>query len=104
MNQKSIAIVAVLAATMLTAVFTTAPPLSLKSAEGQTGTDGCPVGYHQNILGTCVPDVAQCPVGYHRSPSGNCEPDAIPPRDTLPTSENRTVQNIVCSGWSYTCG
>jgi hypothetical protein len=85
MNQKSIAIVAILAATMLTAVFTTAPPFSLKSAEGQTGTDGCPVGYHRNILGTC-------------------EPDAIPPRDTLPTSENRTEQNIVCSGWSYTCG
>jgi hypothetical protein len=57
----------------------------LKSAEGQTGTDGCPVGYHRNILGTC-------------------EPDAIPPRDTIPTSENRTEQNIVCSGWSYTCG
>jgi hypothetical protein len=27
-----------------------------------------------------------------------------PGRDTLPTSEKRTEQNIVCSGWSYTCG
>jgi hypothetical protein len=83
MNQKSIAIAAVLAATMLTAVFTTAPPFSLKSAEGQL--QSCPVGYHRNVLGNCVPN-------------------AIPPRDTLPTSENRTEQNIVCSGWSYTCG
>jgi hypothetical protein len=80
-------------------VFTTTPPFSLKSAEGQTGTDGCPVGYHGNVLGTCVPDVAQCPVGYHRSPSGTCEPDAIPP-----TGENRIEENTVCSGWSYTCG
>jgi uncharacterized membrane protein len=67
MNQKSIAIAAILAVTMLTAVFTTAPPFSLKSAEGQT------------IIQT-------------------------PGRVTLPTSENRTEQNIVCSGWSYTCG
>jgi hypothetical protein len=36
--------------------------------------------------------------------SGTCEPDAIPPRDILPTSENRTGKNIVCSGWSYACG
>jgi hypothetical protein len=83
MNQKSIVIVAILATTMLMAVFTTTPPFSLKSAEGQL--QSCPVGYHRNVL-------------------GNCEPDAIPPRDTLPTSENRTEQNIVCSGWSYTCG
>jgi hypothetical protein len=67
MNQKSIAIAAILAATMLTAVFTTAPPFNMKDAEGQT--------------------IIQ-----------------IPGRDTLPTSENRTEQNIVCSGWSYTCG
>ncbi|MGI8831063.1 MAG: hypothetical protein ACR2IS_00335 [Nitrososphaeraceae archaeon] len=102
MNQKSIAIVAILAATILTAVFTTAPPFSLKSAEGQTS--GCPVGYHRNILGICVPDVAQCPVGYERSSSGLCVPITRPPPDTLPTRENRTEQNIVCSGWSYTCG
>jgi hypothetical protein len=84
MNQKSIAIAAVLAATMLTAVFTTAPPLSLKSAEGSSLT--------------------QCPVGYVRDPNGVCVPITRPPPDTLPTSENRTEQNIVCSGWSYTCG
>jgi hypothetical protein len=83
MNQKSIAIAAILAAIMLTAVFTTAPPFSLKSAEGQLGT---------------------CPVGYERSSSGICVPITRPPPDTLPTSENRTEQNIVCSGWSYTCG
>ena len=35
MNQKSIAIAAILAARMLTAVFSTALPLGLKSAEGQ---------------------------------------------------------------------
>jgi hypothetical protein len=84
MNQKSIAIAAILAATMLTAVFTTASPFSLKSAEGQSLTS-CPVGYHRNVLGICVPNV-------------------ITPPDTLPTNENRTEQNIVCSGWSYTCG
>jgi hypothetical protein len=84
MNQESIAIAAILAATMLMAVFTTAPPFSLKSAEGQSLTS-CPVGYHRNVLGICVPNV-------------------ITPPDTLPTNENRTEQNIVCSGWSYTCG
>ena len=83
MNQKSIAIAAVLAATMLTAVFTTAPPFSLKSAEGQ---------------------LQSCPVGYVRNSSGVCVPITRPPPETLPTSENRTEQNIVCSGWSYTCG
>ena len=36
MKQKSIAIVAILSATMLTAVFTTTLPFGLKSAEGQT--------------------------------------------------------------------
>ena len=35
MRQKSIAIVATLSATMLTAVFTTTLPFGLKSAEGQ---------------------------------------------------------------------
>ena len=35
MNQKSIAIVALLSATMLVAVFTTTLPFGLKSAEGQ---------------------------------------------------------------------
>jgi hypothetical protein len=83
MNQKSIAIVAILSATMLTAVFTTAPPFSLKSAEGQT-------------IGTC-------PIGYVRNSSGVCVPIITPP-DTFPTSKNRTEQNIVCSGFSYTCG
>jgi hypothetical protein len=83
MNQKSIAIAVILSAKMLTAIFTTAPPFSLKSAEGQL--QSCPVGYHRDILGTCVPN-------------------AIPLPDTLPTSENRTEQNIVCSGWSYACG
>jgi hypothetical protein len=84
MNQESIAIAAILAATMLIAVFTTTPPISMKSAEGQS-LPSCPVGYHRNVLGICVPNV-------------------ITPPDTLPTSENRTEQNIVCSGWSYTCG
>jgi hypothetical protein len=84
MYQKSIAIAAILAATMLTAVFTTASPFSLKSAEGQSLTS-CPVGYHRNVLGICVPNV-------------------ITPPDTLPTNEHRTEQHLVCSGWSYTCG
>jgi hypothetical protein len=81
MKQKSIAIVAILSATMLTAVFTTAPPFGLKSAEGQT-LPSCPPGYERNILGTCVPIVNPDPDG------GGLE----------------TEQNIVCSGWSYTCG
>jgi hypothetical protein len=67
MNQKNITIPAVVAAIMLMAVFTAAPPFSLNSAEGQT--------------------IIQ-----------------IPGRDTLPASENRTEQNIICSGFSYTCG
>ena len=87
MNQKSIAIAAILSATIFTAVFTTAPPFSLKSAEGQIiipipGRDGCPVGYERNSSGVCVPNTR-------------------PPPDT---TESRTEQNIICSGFSYTCG
>jgi hypothetical protein len=36
MKQKSIAIAAILATAMLTAVFTTAPPFNMKDAEGQS--------------------------------------------------------------------
>ena len=68
---------------MLTVVFNTAPLFKLKSAEGQT---------------------SGCPVGYERDSSGICVPIARPPTGTLPTSENRTEQKIVCSGWSYSCG
>ncbi|CAN5519673.1 hypothetical protein BH18THE2_BH18THE2_15350 [soil metagenome] len=88
MNQKSIAIVAILAATVLTAVFTITLPYSMKHVDGQI----------------IIPTPGRCPVGYERSPSGTCEPITTPPTGTLPTSENRTEQNIVCSGWSYTCG
>jgi hypothetical protein len=89
MNRKSIAITAVLTVTMLTALFTTISPFSMNDAEGQIiipipGRDGCPVGYHRDILGTCVPDTTQPP--------------------STPPSENRAEQNIVCSGLSYTCG
>jgi hypothetical protein len=35
MNQKSIAIAAILSATIFTALFTTAPPFNMKDAEGQ---------------------------------------------------------------------
>jgi hypothetical protein len=61
MNQKSIAIAAVLAATMLMAIFATTPPFNIKDAEGQIiiqipGRDGCPVGYHRSSSGTCEPD------------------------------------------------
>jgi hypothetical protein len=84
MTQRSIAIVAILAATILTAVFTITLPYSTKHVDGQiiipTPGRTCPVGYERNILGTCVPIAVQ------------------------PTSENRTEQNIVCSGWSYSCG
>jgi hypothetical protein len=88
---------AVLAATMLTAVFATAMTLSMNYAEGQT-LPSCPVGYERNELGICVPIVNPdgCPVGYHRSPSGLCVPDVIQPSDD--------DEDIVCSGFSYTCG
>jgi hypothetical protein len=81
MSEKSVGIAAVLAATMLMTVFTTAMTLSMNYAEGQSLTP-CPVGYHRNIL-------------------GNCEPNTRPPPDT---TESRTEENIVCSGFSYTCG
>ncbi|MFZ0697346.1 MAG: hypothetical protein WAM88_09435 [Nitrososphaeraceae archaeon] len=79
MNQKGIGLAAVLAATILTAVFTTTPPFSMKEAEGQT--------------------FPSCPVGYERNPLGTCEPIA-----DQPPSEIREEQNTVCSGWSFTCG
>jgi hypothetical protein len=31
-------------------------------------------------------------------------PATLFPPGTLPTSENRTEQKIICSGFSYTCG
>ena len=80
MKQKSIAIVAILSATMLTAVFTTTLPFGLNVAEGQP-LPACPPGYERNILGICVPNTR-------------------PPPDTTERSE----QNIICSGFSYTCG
>ena len=105
MNQKSIAIVAILAATMLTAVFTTAQPFGLKSAEGQP-LPTCPVGFHRSPSGLCVPDdipppTTRCPVGYERDSSGVFVPNTRPTPDT---TESRTEQNIICSGFSYTCG
>ena len=84
MRQKSIAIVATLSATMLTAVFTTTLPFGLKSAEGQL-----------------PPPTIRCSVGYERDSSGLCVPNTRPPPDT---TESRTDQNIICSGFSYTCG
>jgi hypothetical protein len=86
MNRKSIAITAVLTVTMLTAVFNTIFLFSMKDAEGQS-LPPCPVGYERNNLGTCVPIV-------------NPDPDG---RDSDGT-ESKSEQNIVCSGWSYTCG
>ena len=65
MNQKSIAIAALLAATMLTAVFTTALPFGLKTAEGQI---------------------------------------IIPTPGRPDSTESGSEQNIICSGFSYTCG
>src|SRR6188474_2718157 len=104
MNQKSIAIVAILAATMLTTVFTTTLPFGLNSAEGSLSA--CPVGFHRSPSGLCVPDdipppTTSCPVGYERDSSGVCVPNTRPPPDT---TESRTEQNIICSGFSYTCG
>ncbi|CAN5410921.1 hypothetical protein BH18THE2_BH18THE2_38980 [soil metagenome] len=63
MNQKSIVITAVLAATILTAVFTTTPPFSMKDVEGQIiiPLPGCSAGYERNPLGTCVPVVVPVP-------------------------------------------
>lgn len=84
MNQKSIAIVAILSATLLTAVFTTTLPFGLKDAEGQL-----------------PPPTIRCPVGYERNSNGVCVPITRPPPDT---TESRTEQNIICSGFSYTCG
>ena len=81
MKQKSIAIVAILSATILTAVFTTALPFGLKGAEGQS--------------------LPSCPSGFYRNAAGICVPNTRPPRDT---TESRTEQNIICSGFSYTCG
>ena len=70
MSEKSVGIAAVLAATILMAVFATAITLSINYAEGQTQP---------------LPP-----------------PTVFPPGTTFPTTENET--DIVCSGFSYTCG
>jgi hypothetical protein len=79
MKQKGIGLAAVFVTTILTAVFTTTPPFSMKDAEGQSFPP-CPVGYELNPFDTCVPIAEQ------------------------PPSEIRIGQNTVCSGWSFTCG
>ena len=104
MNQNSIVIASILSATIFAAVLTTALSFGLKSADGQL--QSCPVGYHRSPLGTCEPDVIppptiRCPVGYERDSSGVCVPNTRPPPDT---TESRTEQDIICSGFSYTCG
>ena len=77
----------VLATTILTAVFTTTAPISMKDAEEQIILPSCPPEYERNVLGTCEPIV-------------NPDPDGGDSDGT----ESKTEQNIVCSGWSYTCG
>ena len=63
MNQKGIGLAAVLATTILTAVFTTTPPFSMKDAEGQIiiPLPSCPVGYERNSSGVCLPIVVPVP-------------------------------------------
>jgi hypothetical protein len=68
-------------------VITTTPPFSLRDAEGQL-LPSCPIGYQRDVLGNCVP-------------IGTLPPATVFPPDT--TNENRTEENNVCSGWSYTC-
>ena len=60
MIQESFTITAVIAATILTAVFTTTPPFSMKDVEGQS-LPSCPVGYERNSSGVCVPIVFPVP-------------------------------------------
>jgi hypothetical protein len=86
MSQKSIGIAVVLAATMLTAVFTTTTPFSMKDVEGQL--------------------LPSCPVGYERSPSGVCVPIVDPDPNggdgdgTETGTEQEIGQKNVCSGWA----
>jgi hypothetical protein len=87
MTDKSAAVAAMVAATMLLTVFITTQPFSIKDAEGQI-LPSCPVGFQRDVLGNCV-----------RIPTGT-----LPPATVFPPNENRTEQNIVCSGWSYRCG
>jgi hypothetical protein len=88
LKQKSIAITAVIAAIMLTAVFTTTPLFSMKDAEGQI----------------IIPIPGRCPVGYERNSSGVCVPIVVPVPDSGDSDETETEQEIgqknVCSGWA----
>jgi hypothetical protein len=86
MSRKCTETAAVLAATMLSAVFTTMAPFSMKDAEGQI-LPSCPVGYERNVLGTCVPIVNPDPNG---GDSDRTETD----------TEQKIGQKNVCSGWA----
>jgi hypothetical protein len=86
MSQESIGIAAVLAATILTAAFTTTAPFSMKDAEGQL-LPSCPVGYERDVLGNCVPIV-------------NPDPDGGDNDGTETKTEQEIRQKIVCSGWA----
>jgi hypothetical protein len=85
MSQKSIAIVAVLAATLWIAVSVAMPPLNMKDAEGQI-LPSCPVGYERNELGICVPIV-------------DPDPDGGSDDETGTETEQGIRQKNVCSGW-----
>jgi hypothetical protein len=52
------------------------------------------------VIGVVIVVTTTTPLLYGQT----LPPATLYPPGTLPTSENRTEQNIVCSGWSYTCG
>jgi hypothetical protein len=85
MSRKSIGI-AVVAAAMLMAVFTTTAPFSMKDAEGQV-LPSCPVGYQRSPSGVCVPIVDPDPNGEGRD-------------GTETEIEQEIGQKNVCSGWA----
>jgi hypothetical protein len=86
MSRKCIGTAAVLAATMLSAVFTTTPPFSMKVAEGHI-LPSCPVGYERNASGICVPIV-------------NPDPNGGDSDGTETETEQEIRQKNVCSGWA----
>jgi hypothetical protein len=79
-------IAAVVAATILTVVFTTTSPFSMEDVEGQI-LPACPVGYERNPLGIYVPIVDPDPDGGDSDRTGT-------------ETEQEIGQKNVCSGWA----
>jgi len=64
------------------------------------GGKPCPIGYHRDSSGVCVPNTAGCPEGQHKDANGICVPNDDPndPGTDEPWDNHEVQQQIVAAG------